>query len=250
MGVEPLPGEAAALADCGTETALVVADYHAGIEAGLRRQGVELESGAERRRTRLRALLDRESPDRLVLLGDVGHAIGEPGRSERRELEALLSETADRVPVTVTMGNHDGGVESVAENHGRVRVTDGPGVRLGPVGFAHGHTWPSREVLGAETLCVAHEHPVVRLEDDVGGRRVERAWLRGPVGPSPFRARHGADSPTPERLVVFPAFNRRSGGTWINVTGQAFLSPFLPEAVPEAEAYLLDGTRLGTYSEV
>lgn len=250
MGVEPLPGEPAALVDCGPERALAVADYHAGIEVGLRREGVELDSEADGRRHRLCALLDRETVDRLVVLGDLGHAIGTPGREERAELDALLTAATERVPVTVVRGNHDGDVESVTDDHDRVSLAAGDGTRLGSVGLAHGHRWPSRDVLAAETLCVAHEHPVVRLEDDVGGRRVERVWLRGGVDPTPFRAHHDAELSGPEEVVVFPAFNDRSGGTWVNVPGQEFLSPFLPGAFVDGEAYLLDGTRLGRFDEV
>jgi hypothetical protein len=38
----------------------------------------------------------------------------------------------------------------------------------------------------------------------------------------------------------------------VNVDGQGFLSPFLPDALVEAEteAYLLDGTRLGPFRSV
>jgi len=250
MGVEPVPGEPAAVADCGGERVLVVADYHAGIEAGLRREGVELDSAADRRRSQLCALLDRERPDRLVVLGDLAHAIGDPGGDERDELVGLLDAVTDRVPVTLVRGNHDGAIESVCEAHEAVVVTPGHGTRIGDVGFAHGHTWPCPEALDAGVLCTAHEHPVVRLEDEVGGRRIERVWLRGGVDPEPFHEFHGPNLPTPAELVVFPAFNDRSGGTWVNVPEQEFLSPFLPAGLDEGEAYLLDGTRLGIYDEL
>jgi hypothetical protein len=36
----------------------------------------------------------------------------------------------------------------------------------------------------------------------------------------------------------------------VNVAGQDFLAPFLPDALADAEAYLLDGTRLGDYRRV
>jgi hypothetical protein len=38
----------------------------------------------------------------------------------------------------------------------------------------------------------------------------------------------------------------------VNVEGQGFLAPFLPDALVEeaTEAYLLDGTRLGPYRSV
>lgn len=250
MAVEPLHCEPAALADCGDERALVVADYHAGIEEGLRREGVELDSDAAGRRGHLRSLLEGTDPDRLVVLGDLGHAIGEPGRAEGEEIETLLDEVTERVPVTLVRGNHDAAFQSLTERHERVSVTPGHGVRLGPVGFAHGHTWPGPDALSAETLCVGHEHPTVRLEDEVGGHRIERVWLRGGVDQAPFREYHGTDLAVPDELVVFPAFNGRSGGTWVNVAGQGFLSPFLPDGLVDGQAYLLDGTRLGEYRQV
>lgn len=246
--VEPIPNAPAAVAALDDERALVVADYHAGIEADLHRQGVELDSAADSRRERLLGLLAETGADRLVVLGDLATAIGEPKREERREIEALVD--AVTIPVTVVKGNHDGEIESVLGGSAGVTVTDGAGIRLGPVGFAHGHTWPAGDVLAAETVCVAHEHPVVRLEDEVGGARKERVWLRGGVDPAPFEEYHDADLEVDADMVVFPAFNDRSGGTWINVPGREFLSPYLPDGLDDGEAYLLDGTRLGPYERI
>ncbi|WP_248896245.1 metallophosphoesterase [Haloplanus halobius] len=249
--VEPVPDAPAATADCGDERALVVADYHAGIEVGLRyERGVELRSAADTRRERLLALCERVEADRVVVLGDLVHRIGDPGTGERDEVDALLDALDARgVPLTLVPGNHDGGV---ADAYGdRMEVADPEGHRRGDVGFVHGHTWPNRAVLGAETVCMGHEHPQVRLEDEVGVGRAEKAWLRGDLRLAPFADHLGVGPEalawsTPD-LVVFPAFNDRSGGTWINVENQEFLSPFLPDALGGGEAYLLDGTRLGAY---
>jgi hypothetical protein len=252
--VEPVAGAPAAVADCGAERALVVADYHAGIEVGLRyERGVELRSNAAVRRDRLLALVGRVDPDRVVVLGDLVHRIGDPGAGERDEVDALLGALEDReTPLSLVPGNHDGGL---ADAYGdRIEVADAGGLRRGDVAFVHGHTWPDRSVLDAETVCVGHEHPRVRLEDEVGGGRAEKAWLRGRFRVDPVAAHLDLDPSavgTPgAELVVFPAFNDRSGGTWVNVEGQAFLAPFLPGALAEAEAYLLDGTRLGPYRGV
>jgi len=266
--VEPVPGAPAAVARLGDEAALVVADYHAGIEAGLRyERGVELDSNAAVRRVRLLGLLDRVDPDRLVALGDLGHRIGNPEGEEADELDELLAAVLNRVPVTLVRGNHDGGVaerfgsdsgggEESSDHTNRLSVSESGGVRLGRVGFVHGHTWPSREVVESDVVCMGHEHPAVRLEDTVGGGRKERAWLRGPLQPEPFAeqlnlAVEDLDWHDPE-LVIVPAFNDRSGGTWVNVDGQGFLAPFLPESLVDADtdAYLLDGTRLGPYRSV
>lgn len=254
MGVEPIPGEPAALVANGTETALVIADYHAGIEQALRREGIELRDRAGERRDRVLELLAAWNPDELVVLGDLGHAIGDPVGPERTEFEQLFDRL--ELPVTLVKGNHDGVLEPFLEELDHdVTVTPTTGTTLDSVGFVHGHTWPGQEVLAAEVVCVGHEHPVVRLEDSVGGSRMERVWLRGDLEPEPFYQYYGT---TPEEcgdfmgteLVVFPAFNDLSGGTWVNVEGQEFLAPFLPDGLANGEAYLLDGTRLGPYRDV
>jgi len=251
MSVEPVPGSPAAVVDTGEGRLLVVGDYHAGIEVGLRREGVELDSRAEQRRSQLLTLLGRTTPDELVVLGDLGHTIGGARGDERDEIEALLSAVSERLPVTIVKGNHDGAIEDRVAEFDRVTLTPGHGTRRGNVGFAHGHTWPSPNVLDAEILCTAHEHPIVRLEDEVGGHRVERVWLRGDCRPASFREFHGdGELHVPDKLVVFPAFNDISGGTWVNVEGQEFLSPFLSDGLANGEAYLLDGTRLGDYRRV
>ena len=247
--VEPVPGTPAAVATTAGQRLLVVSDYHAGIEAVLRSDGVELDSDGPRRRERLLGLVTETGVDRLVVLGDLTHAVGDPWDAEREELAALFG--ALEVPTVLVKGNHDGEIAPAVEDlAGDVTVTPAAGTRVGDIGFAHGHTWPSPNVLAAETVCTAHEHPVVRLEDEVGGGRRERAWLRGGLDAAPFREYHGEGAAVGGELVVFPAFNDISGGTWVNVDGQEFLSPFLPEALVDGQAYLLDGTRLGRYDRV
>lgn len=250
MAVEPLPDQPAAIVDCG-ERVLCLADYHAGLEVALRCDGVEVRSRATERREQVLSLLTVAEADRLMVLGDLANAIGAPGEEERAELDAFFDAVTDRVSMTVTKGNHDGALEDVVDDLGHdIEVTEGAGTRIGEVGFAHGHTWPAPAALAANTLCVAHEHPVVRLVDEVGGRRTERCWLRGRLDPAAF-----ADCDECEgldisgELIVFPAFNDLLGGTWVNEAAE-FLSPFLPAGLADGEAYLLDGTRLGGYESI
>ena len=271
--VEPVVGEPAAVADLGGERALLVADVHAGIEVGLRyERGVELDDRADERRERLCDLIGETDADRLVVLGDLAHRIAAPEGEEREELEALIRAVTDRVPMTLVEGNHDAGVAEafagdldvvgaggavIGAGVGSVGADDPGGT--GGVGVCHGHTWPDPALVDADVVCMGHEHPQVRLSDSVGGSRVERAWLRGRLAPREFV--EGGDSETegdsetspsgdPPELVVFPAFNERSGGTWVNVDGQSFLAPFLSDALPAGDAYLLNGTRLGDFRRI
>jgi uncharacterized protein len=253
--VEPVPDEPAAVATTGEGRALLVADYHAGYEAGLRyERGVDVPSHAPERRDRLLALLERTAVDRLVILGDAMHSIGDPGGAERGELETLLESIPATVDVTIVKGNHDGGIDGWLAN---ATIVPGDGTTIGGVGVCHGHTWPAPALLETDVLCLGHEHPCVRLEDEVGGSRAELVWLRGRLDPAPFRDRQRYDNldwaaiaGDPPVVVVCPAFNSLAGGTWVNVQGQSFLSPFLPEGIADGEAYLLDGTRLGPYERV
>jgi putative SbcD/Mre11-related phosphoesterase len=247
--VEPIPGEPAAVVRTDGRALLAIADFHAGIESALRdERGVNLDSNADERREHVQSLLASVAADELVVVGDFMHSIGGPGGAERGEIEVFVESLS--VPVTVVKGNHDGELGEWAGVH----VTDASGARIGDVGFVHGHTWPAPEVLRADVVCVGHEHPQVRLTDEVGGSRVERAWLRGDLNPGAF-AEH-VDTPGPDvgagagDLVVFPAFNDLTGGTWTNVDGRGFLAPFLPEALGDGQAYLLDGTRLGRYDRI
>ncbi|WP_435332983.1 metallophosphoesterase [Haloarchaeobius sp. TZWWS8] len=244
--VEPVPDSPAAVVETAGDRLLVVADFHAGIEDAFRyERGVHVQSHASDRREAVLALVHETEPDRFVVLGDFMHSIGGPGGAERGEIEVLLEELP--VPTTVVKGNHDGDLETWID----AAVTDGRGTRIGDVGFTHGHTWPSREVLAADVVCMGHEHPCVRLTDEVGGGRIERVWLRGRLSPDPFAAHDEsliADWRDPS-LVVFPAFNELCGGTWVNANND-FLSPFLPDGLVGGDAYLLDGTRLGPYQRV
>ena len=259
--VEPIPGDPAATATVGDERVLLVADYHAGIEAGLRHErGVELPTNAERRRQRVLARLAETDADRLVVLGDLGHQIGGADGVEREELDALYQAVVvDRdVAITVAPGNHDGELPTLFGDREGVTILPASGGTLGEppatLGVLHGHTWPDPALLSATTICMGHEHPQVKLEDSVGGYRVEQAWLRGRVAPTALVDADPAALPDaaadPPALVVCPAFNERSGGTWINADGQSFLAPFLPAGLSDAECYLLDGTRLGPYQRV
>lgn len=246
--IEPVPDEPVATATIDGDRTLIVADYHAGIEVAMRWDGIEIDSQAATRREHLMELVSQTEADHVVFLGDLVTAIGHAEREEQAEIEELLAGLTPVADVTLVKGNHDAEIEE----HVDIPVTPSDGARIGDIGFAHGHTWPTPEVLRADVVCVAHEHPVVRLEDAVGGRQFERAWLRGQLDPEGFREadRYDDVATFTGDLVVFPAYNDLTGGTWINVEGQGFLAPFLPDGLADGQAYLLDGTRLGAYRRI
>lgn len=252
--IQPVQGEPAALVTTPTARLVVVADIHAGIESALRyERGVELPSAATSRRRRLLGYCLDTDPDRVVLLGDIGHSIAAPRGAESAELVTLLTVLASRWPVTVTPGNHDGDLsawlaDSPAidpEVRSAITVSAPDGTVIDGVGFLHGHTWPHPSVVAQPLICAAHEHPAIRLFDSVGGSVRSRAWLRATVERTALTDDGDIDGTT--RLVIFPAFNDRSGSTWLSDDTSEFLSPYLPAVLQQGEvrAYLLDGTDVG-----
>ncbi|QZA88909.1 metallophosphoesterase [Salinarchaeum sp. IM2453] len=248
MQVEPVAGEPAAIADVDGSQKLIIADYHAGVEVALRNEtGVEVDSHAADRRDRLLSLVEQTNPDQLIVLGDLMHSIGDPGGAERGELEVLFESLPESLDVFLAKGNHDGAIESWIPD---IEITPTAGEKIGNLGIMHGHTWPSQSVLSSEIICMGHEHPVVRLEDTVGGSEIRRAWIRGTLIEDPFARRGKINNWRGPELIICPAFNELVGGTWINEGQDDFLAPFLPDGLPAGDAFLLDGTYLGDYRSI
>jgi hypothetical protein len=125
-----------------------------------------------------------------------------------------------------------------------VRIRPATGLIVDDVGFVHGHTWPSPEVMACDTLVMAHNHPAVMFRDGVGRQTNEPCWFRG-VFKESSNDRYPA---LPRVFMVVPAFNRMLGGSPVNVIDEDLLGPILNSDMLDldnAHLYLLDGIDLG-----
>ncbi|MEW5937615.1 MAG: metallophosphoesterase [Candidatus Thermoplasmatota archaeon] len=239
MKPAPVHGDAALLLK-GTG-ALAVADMHIGVEHEIGGMGVTLPSQTEAMVERLKALAREAKVRRIVVVGDLKHNLPRSSRQERLEVPRLLAHLHSHfADIHLARGNHDGGIEPLLP--GYVRVHPATGLRLGRYGICHGHSWPSEEVMGAETLVIAHSHPVVMLRDRLGRSWSERCWLR-----TTFRG--GERYPgTGGEAIVLPAYNPYCRGHPCNIEGEGLIGPLFRHGVVDlnaAEIYLLDGTFLG-----
>jgi hypothetical protein len=236
----------------GRERALVVADLHLGIEAELASGGVDLPSQMPRVKERLIELIQQQEPDRLIFLGDVKHNVPVAAWQEWRELPEFFADLAKLVRVEIVLGNHDGDIEGMVPSS--VAIHGSKGLVLGKhrrAGLIHGHAWPLPEVLKVDTLIAAHNHPAVEFRDELGARTIEPVWLRCKLEPKKFpdklRAAIKGDGP---ELWVMPAFSELVGGSAVNrAIPEELLGPMFKAGtvrLDNAEAYLLDGTFLGT----
>jgi hypothetical protein len=141
--------------------------------------------------------------------------------------------------VDVVTGNHDTKIENFLPKH--VNVHPASGLRINDVGMAHGHMWPSADVMTSKTLITAHNHPTVMFVDGVGKRTTEQCW---------FRMSFAGTDGIPEEMIMMPSFNRLLGGSPVNVATEGFLGPIMNspsviENIGDASVFLLDGICLG-----
>lgn len=233
---------------------LVVADLHIGYEKELSTQGVHVPPQSRRLLQRLSKLREETRAEYLLLLGDVKHSISRAESEELREVREFLKKLREQVPVGIVVGNHDGGLSTVVpegievyESRGLV-VTTVSGQRIL---LLHGHAKPRSEDLeSVSAVVMGHVHPYVVLRDFTYARVTEPVYLK-------VRLR-GTDLGLQRDLVVLvlPAFNPIVGGTPL----EKILEPEKEHRTPLlkreylrkecVEVILVDGTYLGTLSEV
>ena len=222
---------------------LVIADSHLGIELALRRRGILVGVQWPKVAKEVNALLKQTKASRLIILGDAKHDVYGFEAREKLMMEDFFA-ALDTKDVTVIKGNHDGGIEQLAEI--AVIPAEGCVEKIGgkTYGFAHGHAWPSPEVFGADVLLTAHSHPVIEFRDPLGFRWAEPAWIMGETKKNEERgSRKG------QPFVMFPAFSKMSGGLPMNALRESeYLGPLLRNGIIDldnADAVLTSGVKLG-----
>jgi len=228
------------------EGILCAGDLHIGIEADYSDKGVHVQSQTHRMENDIMGSRDGENT--LVLLGDIKHMVPGSSRQERSEVPRFLMRMTDEFDrVIVTRGNHDGGIEEFLPANG-VEIAPATGLKLNDIGFIHGHTWPSREVMSSPLLIMAHVHPAMMFKDNLGRTTSEPCWLR-----CPFNGPDRRYLEVPEEVIVVPALNRSMGGSPVNLEGKKPLGPLLKSGLVDLEAggvYLLDGIFLGNLGDL
>lgn len=253
---------------------LVISDLHMGWERSWSESGIYIPSQAGKLTSKLVNILEKHSPDRLILVGDVKQAITRVGVEEWREIPDFFKTIQEHVDeITVILGNHDGELEPLTPS--TVNIIPASGLVVGrrpSIGLFHGHAWPSPQVLASDILVMGHIHPVVWFRDRLGlwtvrpvwvktrcrGETIARAYLKylkvqprgDPVAALRQRAGIQIGDAT---LIIIPAFNDLVGGVSMNRLEQRLLGPLLRSKgvnLEEAEVYLTDGTFLGTITQL
>lgn len=177
--------------------ALIVADLHIGFEEAMASEGHYVPKLLDEIISSLQELIEREKPKRLIINGDLKHSFV-PLKREMRELRAFFYGINGLVDETILIrGNHDVGVLWLKELG--VEVVDE--LELSGWKLVHGHRLEK-----GERFIIGHEHPAIRLRDEVGAAVKVPAFLAG------------------EDLIVLPAFSPWAYG---NDVTREIVSPFL-----------------------
>ena len=164
------------------ERTLVIADIHWGYAFSHRRVGNLLPMwGNEEIAQRLRRLLQRYAPERMIWLGDSLHT------PEAAEFAERFLEELPELEVIVVKGNHDRAWPR-ADRHE---------YRLGSYFFHHGDR--ARDLAPEDVEVVGHIHPAMSWSDGAGMRVKVPALIHGP------------------RRIILPSFSEWSAGApWNN----------------------------------
>lgn len=226
---------------------LCIADLHLGFEIGLMEAGFNLPDQTD---AMVRSISSIESGDNLLLIGDIKHSIPAARSFESYRITGFLRSLCDRFSsITIVAGNHDGMLERSLPDG--VSFFDSTGIRISDIGFVHGHSWPSEEVMGSKILVWGHLHPCIKVLDRMGSAVTMKCWLKGGVHPEAVAKRYRKVKV--EESIVMPSFNHLLVGGPVNEKNESSLSPMTRSGfivLDEQRAYTLDGVDLGQVSRV
>jgi len=247
--VEPLFNHPALKINAGENIIIAIADLHLGYECSLAKKGVLVKSRTGEILQTILEILDREKPDRLVMVGDIKDELFGASPGTARELELFFRKLQDSVEnISVVKGNHDGRIEELIPEV--VQMVGPRGGVIEEIGFFHGHSWPSVDVLESPLLVTAHNHPT--FASILAGERYyyHPCWIRGKLNTEKVLEHYlKADRERIENaeIIVMPSLTKTGKGVVVN-TERIFLGPVLANGLlceKRSKAYLLDGTELG-----
>src|SRR5207253_2496031 len=184
------------------ERALVISDLHLGFEGALAEQGVSIPRFQRRViLERLGKMLDRGKAEKVIIAGDFKHEFSKNLVDEWVEVKQVLRFLKDRVTPILVRGNHDNYLATIL---GDLNLTLDPRADIGGYTIVHGH----EEVSTLHPIIMGHEHPAVKLKDELGAVVSVPAFL------------------VTDRLVVLPAFSPLALG--VDVSSYPYLSPIRP----------------------
>lgn len=183
------------------DRALVISDLHLGFEGALAEQGVSIPRFQRRViLERLERMLDRVKAEKVIVAGDFKHEFSRNLTDEWIEVKQVLRFLRDRVTPVLVRGNHDNYLATIL---GDLNLPLQDRADVAGHTIVHGH----EEVSTLHPIVMGHEHPAVKLKDELGAVVSVPAFL------------------VTDRLIVLPAYSPLALG--VDVSAYPYLSPIL-----------------------
>lgn len=276
--IAPIPNQQALLIKHEKQKTLVIADLHIGWEIALSQKGIHVPTQMPKLLKKLTELISTCKPEKLLILGDVKHTVATAETGEWHDVPDFFDALKKQIQeIYVIRGNHDGNLEPLLPEN--IKILPATGTTIDDIGLFHGHRWPSPIMLKCKTLIMAHVHPVVAFRDPAGFRITKQVWIKAKCNktqltqtllekhkikieknPEGTLWKHYKIKPKTSKLFIVPSFNDFLGGRPLNqkrLIGNAkterIIGPVLRSQavdIENAEAYLPDGTFLGTLSQL
>ena len=227
----------------GIKKNLIVSDIHIGFENSMSSNEIFIGKNSTINETiqELTDLIDSETPDSVILLGDVKSSIKSISKSEWDEVPLFFDKIKKKCDIILVPGNHDANIQKLVPKE--ITMISSSGMIEENVLFTHGHTMPSENFSNVEKIIMGHVHPVFFQEDSVvNGQRV---W----VSIKTQKEKIFPSSSGELEIIIIPSFNKYFYATQKRAYKKS-ISPIIQKIgeIETAKIVTLDGSILGNES--
>lgn len=211
---------------------VIISDLHLGFESAVASEGIYLPRIQLKKAIELIMALSRvTNAYTLVINGDLKHVFEKLTIQEREEITKFLSVAKDTYKeIVLIRGNHDNYITIVTD---RFDVPIVPKLSFDEEVVAiHGHEYDD-QVLSHKYIVIGHEHPSLRISDELGGVLRFSSFLLTPLINGSM-------------ALVLPAAGHYQTGNPLSLDSSQYLSPLLKEKgiISEAIPFVLDFGKL------
>lgn len=180
---------------------LVVTDLHIGFESSLAANDIFVNTNTVQEiLDNLFSIIDSETPDSLILLGDIKASVKSISKLEWENVPKFLEKIKERIDTVLVPGNHDGNIQRLVPDG--ITLASKSGFVIKNTLLTHGHTLPSENLSHVNKIIMGHIHPVFFQKDSVlNGQRV---WISLKAAKENlFPSSKGS-----LEIIIIPSFNK------------------------------------------
>lgn len=211
---------------------VVISDLHLGFESAVSSEGIYLPRVQLKKAIDLITNLSKiTEAEILVINGDLKHVFEKLTVQEREESTKFLSVAKDFFKeIILVRGNHDNYI-SVVTDRFDIPIVEKLELNQETVAL-HGHFY-NEEILRYKYIVIGHEHPSLRVPDELGGVLRFPCFLLTPL-------RNGST------VIVLPAAGHYQTGNPVTLDENQYLSPIMREqgVIGESVPYVIDYGKL------